>query len=137
MVLASPLLPLPTSWGWIKTTEDIYEPNWTTLPEASKVCYLASARRAVLAVASARRLHLSALHCACVKENVLMVELVCIMYACHHIFIVLNHSSLVLAIFATILECVIAKYLVVFPNFTPLSLNVHRHVVNYHNLRKV
>ena len=53
--------------------------------------YLASARRAVLAAASARRLHLNALHCACVKENVLrtdMVELFCIMYACHHIFIV-------------------------------------------------
>ena len=77
LLLASPPLPLPTSWGWIKTTEHLY----------------------------------------CIT--------------------ILNHSSLVLAIFATILECVIAKYLVVFPNFTPLSLNVHRHVVNYHNLRKV
>ena len=82
LLLASPPLPLPTSWGWIKTTEDIYE---------LMNSYLASARRAVLAAASARRLHLNALHCACVKENVLrtdMVELFCIMYACHHIFIV-------------------------------------------------
>ena len=39
LLLPSPSLPLPTSRGWIKTTEGIFEPNWTTLPEASKVCY--------------------------------------------------------------------------------------------------
>ena len=30
--------PLPTDWGWVKT-EGIYEPRWTTLPQASKVCH--------------------------------------------------------------------------------------------------
>ena len=39
LLLPSPLLPLPTGWSWIKTTEGIFEPNWTTLPETSKVCY--------------------------------------------------------------------------------------------------
>ena len=28
-----------TSWGWMKTEDGLYEPNWTTLPEASKACY--------------------------------------------------------------------------------------------------
>ena len=31
-------LPLPTSWGLTKTVNGLYEPNWTTLPETSKVC---------------------------------------------------------------------------------------------------
>ena len=39
LLLASPLLLPPTSWGWIKITEGVYDLNWTTLPEASKVCY--------------------------------------------------------------------------------------------------
>ena len=26
LLLASLLLPLPTSWGWIKTTDGVYEP---------------------------------------------------------------------------------------------------------------
>jgi len=41
LLLASPLLPPPISWGWIKNTEGIhvYKLDWATLPEASKVCY--------------------------------------------------------------------------------------------------
>jgi len=31
------ILPSPTDWGWIKTS-GMYEPLWTTLPEASKIC---------------------------------------------------------------------------------------------------
>ncbi len=31
-------LPSPCNWGWIKT-KGLYEPHWTTLPEASKTCY--------------------------------------------------------------------------------------------------
>ena len=38
-LLATPALPLPTSWGWMKTEDGLYESNWTTLPEASKACY--------------------------------------------------------------------------------------------------
>ena len=26
-------------WGWMKTEDSLYEPNWTTLPEASKACH--------------------------------------------------------------------------------------------------
>ena len=37
-LLVAPVLPSPTSWGWIKTDDGLYEPNWTTLPEASKAC---------------------------------------------------------------------------------------------------
>ncbi len=38
-LLATPALPLPTSWGWMKTEDGLYELNWTTLPEASEACY--------------------------------------------------------------------------------------------------
>ena len=38
-LLATPALPLPTNWGWMKTNDGLYEPYWTTLPEASKACY--------------------------------------------------------------------------------------------------
>ena len=34
-----PVLPSPSSWGWIKTNGGPYEPHWTTLQEASKTCY--------------------------------------------------------------------------------------------------
>ena len=34
-LLAFPVLPLPTSWGWKKTEGGLYEPNWTTLPEVA------------------------------------------------------------------------------------------------------
>ncbi len=37
-LLPQPALPSPCNWGWIKT-EGLYEPYWTTLPEASKTCY--------------------------------------------------------------------------------------------------
>ena len=43
-LIASPMLPSPISWGWMKTADNIFEPNWTTLPEACKACY---ERRAV------------------------------------------------------------------------------------------
>ena len=34
-----PVLPSPTDWGWVKTTDGMYEPHWTTLPQASKSCF--------------------------------------------------------------------------------------------------
>ena len=37
-LVASPVLPSPTNWGWMKTTDGMFEPYWSTLPEASKVC---------------------------------------------------------------------------------------------------
>jgi hypothetical protein len=37
-LLATPVLPLPTNWGWMKTNDGLYKPYWTTLPEASKGC---------------------------------------------------------------------------------------------------
>lgn len=36
-LVPAPTLPSPTDWGWIKTS-GVYEPLWTTLPEASKIC---------------------------------------------------------------------------------------------------
>ena len=38
-LLATPALPLLTSWAWMKTEDGLYKPNWTTLPMASKACY--------------------------------------------------------------------------------------------------
>ena len=38
-LLPAPIVPSPTSWGWIKGDNGLYEPKWTTLPEASKACY--------------------------------------------------------------------------------------------------
>ena len=37
--LPNPVLPSPTNWGWLKNKDGLYEPNWTTLPEAAKICY--------------------------------------------------------------------------------------------------
>jgi len=36
-LVSAPTLPSPIDWGWIKTS-GVYEPLWTTLPEASKIC---------------------------------------------------------------------------------------------------
>ena len=37
-LLPDPVLPSPNDWGWVKT-EGIYEPRWTTLPQALKACH--------------------------------------------------------------------------------------------------
>ena len=37
-LIANPVLPSPTNWGWMKTSDDVYVPNWSTLPNASKPC---------------------------------------------------------------------------------------------------
>ena len=36
---AAPVLPSPLKWGWVKNAQGLYEPYWTTLPEAAKACY--------------------------------------------------------------------------------------------------
>ena len=49
-LLATPELPLPTTWGWTKKQDGLYEPNWRNLHEPSKACYElyhASAKRGV------------------------------------------------------------------------------------------
>ena len=38
-LVPDPVLPSPSSWGWIKTNAGLYESHWTTLQEASKTCY--------------------------------------------------------------------------------------------------
>ena len=38
-LLATPELPPPSSWGWIKNDEGVYEPHWTKLPKAAHSCY--------------------------------------------------------------------------------------------------
>ena len=38
-LVTQPVLPSPSSWGWIKNDDGLYEPHWSTLPEASKTCY--------------------------------------------------------------------------------------------------
>ena len=43
-LLPQPALPSSCNWGWIKT-DGLYEPLWTTLPEASKSCYELAARK--------------------------------------------------------------------------------------------
>jgi hypothetical protein len=37
-LVPAPVLRSPTDWEWIKTSDQMYEPLWTMLPEASKVC---------------------------------------------------------------------------------------------------
>ena len=37
-LVPAPALPSPSDWGWSSTSDQMYEPYWTTLPEASKVC---------------------------------------------------------------------------------------------------
>ena len=38
MMHASPQLPDPSDWGWVKDPRNGWEPYWTSLPEASKSC---------------------------------------------------------------------------------------------------
>ena len=38
-LMPSPKLPSPLEWGWMRTEDGTYEPNWTTLPEATKACH--------------------------------------------------------------------------------------------------
>ena len=38
-LLPTPELPPPSSWGWIKNDEGVYEPHWTKLPNAAHSCY--------------------------------------------------------------------------------------------------
>ena len=37
-LVLNPALPSPQDWGWIKV-DDTWNPYWTSLPEASKVCH--------------------------------------------------------------------------------------------------
>ena len=46
-LLAFPVLPSPTSWGWTKTEDGMYEPNCLKLQRPAMSWYHASARRAV------------------------------------------------------------------------------------------
>ena len=38
-LLAQPVLPSPTEWGWTKDDDGVYVPKWTTLPLAAEACY--------------------------------------------------------------------------------------------------
>ena len=38
-LLPRPELPPPSSWGWTKNDEGVYEPHWTKLPKAAHSCY--------------------------------------------------------------------------------------------------
>ena len=38
-LLAKPVLPSPTEWGWTKDDDGVYVPKWTTLPLATEACY--------------------------------------------------------------------------------------------------
>ena len=38
-LLPTPELPPPSSWGWIKNDEGVYEPHWTKLHKATQTCY--------------------------------------------------------------------------------------------------
>ena len=38
-LLAQPVLPSPTEWGWTKDDDGVYVPKWTTLPLATEACY--------------------------------------------------------------------------------------------------
>lgn len=37
-LIRDPELPSPSDWGWIRGTSQLWQPIWTTLPEASKSC---------------------------------------------------------------------------------------------------
>ena len=39
LLIANAVIPSSTSWGYMKMSDDLYVPNWTTLPETSKACY--------------------------------------------------------------------------------------------------
>ena len=37
-LVSVPELPSPGEWGWTRSESDTWQPRWTTLPEASKIC---------------------------------------------------------------------------------------------------
>lgn len=37
-LVVAPVLPSPADWGWVEEVNE-WRPFWTTLPEASEVCY--------------------------------------------------------------------------------------------------
>ena len=86
-VLPAPALPSPTDWDWVKTSEQTYEPHWTTLPEASEVCRVvgrgrsagnlspANASKAARRSASARRQSWNAHNYVHVTGSALRTEL--------------------------------------------------------------
>ncbi|KAG1649787.1 hypothetical protein GQR58_028625 [Nymphon striatum] len=39
LLLPQQVLPSPTRWGWVRSDDNQYQPFWTTLPEASRICY--------------------------------------------------------------------------------------------------
>ena len=43
-LLVAPALPLPTSCGWTKMEDGLYESNWMTLPEAKVCCEFVSCK---------------------------------------------------------------------------------------------
>ena len=38
-LVAAPVLPPPTSWGWTQNVDGMYHPHWTRLPEAAQTYY--------------------------------------------------------------------------------------------------
>ena len=38
VMIAAPVLPSPSDWGWTRKEPNGWEVNWTTLPEATKAC---------------------------------------------------------------------------------------------------
>ena len=39
LLIANDVIPFSTNWDYMKMSDNLYVPNWTTLPEASKACY--------------------------------------------------------------------------------------------------
>ena len=69
-LIACPVLPSPTSWGWMKNADDFFEPIWTTLPEASEACYeLVSCKKGCVRNCKCKKLALECTAlCACAGE---------------------------------------------------------------------
>ena len=38
-LVPAPALPCPSEYGWVRAPTQVWEPLWTTLPEASKSCW--------------------------------------------------------------------------------------------------
>ena len=54
-LVADPVVLLPTSWGWIRTSDGLYEPHWTTLEEASKTWISCGCKKDLVPAASAKK----------------------------------------------------------------------------------
>ena len=78
-LVPAPALPSPGDWWWSSTCDQIYEPYWTTLPEASKVCQeliSCTCKKGFTRDPSSRKQNWNVQHCAIAEGSAWITEVI-------------------------------------------------------------